>query len=219
MSKALNPMQQLEAALSVMPESAEGLQQFIANAVSKLNTIPENQLIQAENTLKTLLRLVQEERVRVDRNARRPVVTSTYYRGSLRAVVGRAEEGDFFVTFTQESKGPDGRLILEDAELNGVAIKRPVWVDLELDPNANILFSKLVLSQPVQPGDVYYITTAVGIEAHMELMTDLVGKVEETAEAVAGKTDEQLLAEAQAADQCFTAAPAACRKPDNEKKN
>jgi len=199
MSKALNPLQQLEAALSVMPENAEGLQQFIANAVSKMNTIPENQLIQAENTLKVLLRLVQEERVRVDRSARRPVVTASYYRGSLRAIVGRAESGDFFVTFEQEGKGPDGRLLFEDAELNGVAIKRPVWEALELDPNASILFSKMVLSQPVQPGDVFYITTAAGIEAHMELMTDVVGKAEATAEEVAGKSDEALLAEAQAA--------------------
>lgn len=199
MSQALNPIAQLEAALSVMPESADALQQFIANAVSKMNTIPENQLIQAENTLTVLLRLVKEERVRVDRQARRPVVTASYYRGSIRAVVGRTEEGDFFITFSQESKGPDGRLLFEDAELNGVAIKKPVWEAMELDQNANILFSKMVLSQPVQPGDVFYITTGAGIEAHMELMTDLVGKVEETAVAVAGKTDEELLAEAQAA--------------------
>lgn len=199
MSQALNPLAQLEAALRVMPETAEGLQQFIANATSKMNAIPENQLIQAENTLTVLLRLVKEERARLDRGARRPVVTSSYYRGSLRAVVGRTEEGDFFVTFTQESKGPDGRLVFEAAELNGVAIQKPVWEAMELDPNASILFSKLVLSQPVQPGDVYYITTAAGIEAHMELMTDLVGKVEETAETLAGKSDEELLQEAQAA--------------------
>lgn len=199
MSQALNPIAQLEAALSVMPESAEQLQQFIANATSKMNGIPENQLIQAEGLLAVLLRLVKEERVRLDRNTRRPVVTSAYYRGSVRAIVGRTEEGDFFLTFSQEGKGPDGRILFEDAELNGVAIKRPVWEAFDLDQNANILFSKMVLSQPVQVGDVYYITTAAGIEAHMELMTDLVGKVEATAEEVAGKTDDELLAEAQAA--------------------
>lgn len=190
---------QTAAPAIAMPTTAEELRNFVAGTMTEILNIPENKIIQAESLLGTLLGLVQERRAKDDRAQLRPVVVGTYYRGSARATIGISNDGgEFFVTFEEEAKDADGKLILEPHEVNGVAMTRPVWKAMPLEAGPLEMLSKLVLSQPVQPGQVFFITTAAGIEAHMEAMTDMFQATEVLRDKLDNATPEELLASADA---------------------
>lgn len=193
-------MSQVEAAqATIMPRTTEELRAFVAGTMTEVLNIPENKAIQAESLLGFLLGLVQERRAKDDRAQLRPVVVSTYYRGSARATVGISKDGgEFFVTFEEEAKDAEGKLIVEPHEVNGVQMTRPVWKAMRLEAGPVEMLSKLVLSQPVQPGQVFFITTAGGIEAHMEAMTDMFQATEELREKLDNATSEDLLASTEA---------------------
>jgi hypothetical protein len=181
------------AAPAVFPTTTEELRAFVAGTMSELLAIPENKAIQAESLLGFLLTVVQERRAADKRSEYRPVVVSTYYRGSARATVG-VNEGQFFVLFEEEVKDAEGKVVVEDHEVNGVAMTRPTWKQMPLEAGPLEALTKMVLSQPVQPGQVFYITTTAGIEAHMEAMTDMF----QSTDALRAKLDlaspEELLA-------------------------
>lgn len=189
---------QTAAPAIAMPTTAEELRNFVAGTMTEILNIPENKIIQAESLLGTLLGLVQERRAKDDRAQLRPVVVSTYYRGSARATVELVEGGEFFVKFEEESKDAEGKLITEPFELNGVAMTRPVWKGMALPEGAYEMMAKLVLSQPVQPGQIFFVTTAAGIEAHMEAMTDMFQAQDQLREKLDNATPEELLASADA---------------------
>jgi hypothetical protein len=194
-------MSQAQAAAPVaFPTTADELRGFVANTLTEMLNIPENKAIQAETNLLFLLGLVQERRAKDDRAQLRPVVVSTYYRGSARATVelDPVVSAEFFVKFEQESRDTEGKLVTEPFELNGVQMTRPVWVAMPLEGGAYEMMAKLVLSQPVQPGQVFFVTTAAGIEAHMEAMTDMFQKQDELRDKLDNATPEELLATTEA---------------------
>lgn len=180
-----------------MPTSPEQLREFIAHSLRDILAIPENQLIQAKSFIDTIKKSLDESAQRAERGWLRPVITSTYYRGAFRAVVGTYDaEGDITpVTFLQEQKDAEGKVVFEDAEVNGVALKRPVWVSVEgvVNPASLALLSKLVLSQPTVPGQVFYVTTNGAIEQQMEAATDFFIAQQQSSEQLAAATTEELL--------------------------
>ena len=176
------------------PKTVEELRGFVAGTITEVLNIPENKAIQAESLLGFLLGLVQERRAKDDRSQYRPVVVGTYYRGSARATIGHdVESGQFVVAFDEEVKDAEGKLVLESHEVNGVQMTRPVWKAMPLEAGPLEMLTKLVLSQPVQPGQVFYVTTAAGIEAHMEAMTDMFQATEALREKLDKATPEELL--------------------------
>jgi hypothetical protein len=178
-----------------MPTNVDELRAFVAGTMTEVMNIPENKAIQAESLLGFLFGLVQERRAKNDRSQLRPVVTSTYYRGSARATVGLDKDGgEFIVTFSEEIKDAEGKLVLEDHVVKGVPMTRPTWRVMQLEAGPLEMLSKLVLSQPVQPGQVFYVTTAAAIEAHMEAMTDVFQKQEELRDRLDNASAEELLA-------------------------
>jgi len=184
-----------------MPQTAEQLRHFVAGTMNELLNIPENKAVQAESLLTYLLGLVKEKQASENRANLRPVVVSTYYRGSARATIGLdLQSNTFLVAFDQEAKDADGKIITEAFELNGVQLTRPTWTKFELPGAAYDMMSKLVLSQPVQPGQVFFVTTGAAIEAHMEALTDVFAKQDELREKLDNAGPEELLAteEAQA---------------------
>jgi hypothetical protein len=180
------------------PQTTEELRAFVAGTMTEVLSIPENKAIQAESLLGFLLGLVQERRAKDERAQFRPVVVGTYYRGSARATVG-INEGEFFVKFEEEAKDAEGKLVLEPHEVNGVQMTRPVWKAMPLEAAPLEMLSKLVLSQAVQPGLVFYVTTAAGIEAHMEAMTDMFQATEALREKLDSASPEELLKSSEAA--------------------
>jgi predicted DNA-binding protein len=191
-------MSQVETAAPIaFPSTTEELRAFVAGTMTEVLNIPENKAIQAESLLGFLLGLVQERRAKDDRAQFRPVVVSTYYRGAARATCG-VKEGEFFVQFEEEAKDADGKLVLEAHDVNGVSMTRPVWKAMPLEAGPLEMLTKLVLSQPVQPGQVFYVTTAAGIEAHMEAMTDMFQATDATRTKLDGASKEELLASGEA---------------------
>lgn len=181
------------------PTTVEELRNFIAGTMTEILNIPENKVIQAESLLATLLGLTQERRAKDDRAQLRPVVVGTYYRGSARATIGLdTESGQFVVAFDEETKDAEGKLVLEPHEVNGVPMTRPVWKKMPLEAGPLEMLSKLVLSQPVQPGQVFYVTTAAGIEAHMEAMTDMFQATEVLRDKLDSASPEELLQSSEA---------------------
>ncbi|MNF74541.1 hypothetical protein D3C85_149340 [compost metagenome] len=193
-------MSQVQAVAPVaFPQTTEELRNFVASTMTEVLNIPENKAIQAESLLGFLLGLVQERRAKDDRAQFRPVVVGTYYRGSARATIGHdAESGQFVVAFDEETKDADGKLVLEPHEVNGVQMTRPVWKAMPLEAGPLEMLTKLVLSQPVQPGQVFFITTAAGIEAHMEAMTDMFQQTDATRTQLDNASKEELLASSEA---------------------
>lgn len=184
-------------AITEMPTSPEQLREFIASAMRDILAIPENQLIQAKTLIDTIKKSLDESTTRAERNWLRPVVTSTYYRGAFRAVVGQYDaDGDITpVSFLQEKKDAEGKIVFEDAEVNGVGLKRPVWESIEgvVNPASLALLSKLVLSQPTVPGQVFYVTTNGAIEQQMEAATDFFIAQQQSGQQLANATTEELL--------------------------
>lgn len=181
------------------PTSVEELRGFVASTMTEVLNIPENKAIQAESLLGFLLALVQERRAKDDRAQYRPVVVGTYYRGSARATIGLdAESGQFVVAFDEEVKDAEGKLVLESHDVNGVAMTRPTWKAMPLEAGPREMLSKMVLSQPVQPGQVFYVTTGAGIEAHMEAMTDMFQATDATRTKLDNASAEELLQSSEA---------------------
>ena len=182
------------------PATVEELRGFVAGTMTEVLNIPENKAIQAESLLGFLLGLVQERRAKDDRAQFRPVVVGTYYRGSARATVGHdTESGQFVVAFDEEAKDAEGKLVLEPHEINGVQMTRPVWKAMPLEAGPLEMLTKLVLSQPVQPGQVFFVTTGAAIEAHMEAMTDMFQATEALREKLDSASPEDLLKSSEAA--------------------
>jgi hypothetical protein len=183
------------AAPAVFPTTTEELRGFVAGTMSELLAIPENKAIQAESLLGFLLGLVQERRAKDDRAQFRPVVVSTYYRGSARATIelDTVHNTDLFVRFEQEVKDAEGKVVTEPHEVNGMQLTRPVWELMPLPEGAYEMLAKTVLSQAVQPGQVFYVTTAAGIEAHMEAMTDMFQAQDQLREKLDNASPEELL--------------------------
>lgn len=191
-------MSQVQAvAPAAFPSTTEELRAFVAGTMTEVLNIPENKAIQAESLLGFLLGLVQERRAKDDRSQYRPVVVATYYRGSARATVG-IKDAEFFVQFEEETKDAEGKLVLEQHEVNGVQMTRPVWKAMPLEAGPLEMLTKLVLSQPVQPGQIFFVTTAAGIEAHMEAMTDMFQATDAARTKLDGASNEELLASGEA---------------------
>lgn len=181
------------------PQTPEQLEYFIAGTLNKINSNPDNLNVHAELLLGHLLNLTREQRARRERQAMRPVVVSTYYRGSLKAVVGISPDGEFKVDFFEEVKDADGNVVFADHVVEGVSVKKATWQPAVLGQAPLEGLTKTVLSQAVQPNQVYYITTEVGIEAHMEAMTDFIMAQRDSVNALDEKSNAQLLEEATAA--------------------
>lgn len=198
MSEVKNAAEQVQ--IVEMPQTPEQLEYFIAGTLNKINSNPDNLNVHAELLLGHLLQLTREQRARRERQAVRPVVVGTYYRGSLRAVVGIEEStGEFKVSFFEEVKDAEGKVVFEDVEVEGKTTRRATWKHAELNAAPFEGLSKMVLSQAVQPNQVFYITTEAGIEAHMEAMTDFIMSQRESVDELSNKSDEQVLADATAA--------------------
>lgn len=181
------------------PQTPEQLEYFIAGTLNKINSNPDNVNVHAEYLLRHLLGLTVEQRARRERQALRPVVVSTYYRGSLKAVVGIDTTGEFKVDFFQEALDAEGKVIFSDNVVEGVSVKKATWKPAELNQGPLEGLTKTVLSQAVQPNQVFYVTTEVGIEAHMEAMTDFIMSQRDSVNELADKSNDQLLQEATAA--------------------
>lgn len=171
----MSEVQTTEAVVVHMPESPEQLRAFVAATLTEVLSIPENQVVQAETLLTTLLGLVRDKRMNDKRAQLRPVVVSTYYRGAIKAEVVLVEgTAEFGVRFFEESKNAEGGLNVYTALVDGTEVKRPIWVPAKITEVSADMLSKTVLSQLVRAGDEYYITTSAAIEAHMEMVTDMV---------------------------------------------
>lgn len=124
------------------------IKEMVAEAFNELLQVPANQLnlgIMFTQVQLQALKLQQQEE---ERRYARPVVVRAYYEGALRATVAANNEGNFDVTFTE----------LKDGE----------WVDPLISVDYQGIFSKMILSQGVVDGDVWYITNNASVENNLE---------------------------------------------------
>lgn len=149
-------------------EGIEQVRHLIAEQLSSLLTIPENQENLAIIVVGALARMTKELTDTRLRNANRLTLTKTYYAGALRAEVGVsvAEEADesllsvkFFI------KSEENEWVPAD-DLNDAAVEN---------------LTKLVLSQTAVPGDVFYITTQAAVNQFVDNLSA----------AMTGETGEQ----------------------------
>jgi hypothetical protein len=149
--------QNAEVLTQTLPTNVEELHAFIVKTLTEVLAIPENTIQLAQNIFAAAANATQVQRERDAREQFRPVLTRTPYPGCLRALVTFVDE-TFVVSFGHI---PDGE---SDWELCGSALAEPACEAL----------TKLVLSQPVFDGDIWYVTTNAAVNAQLEKVTDVV---------------------------------------------
>jgi hypothetical protein len=136
-----------------MPETPEQLKAFVAASVTDLLNIPENATHFARVVLSGALKALNNEAQYKAQLAMRPVLTRTPYAGCLRAVVSaNTEAGDepLSVDITTRAAGSEE------------------WIDSGMPYEALQKVAKLVLSQSTVPGDVWYITSNLAVDAQLD---------------------------------------------------
>lgn len=154
-----------------MPTTPEELRVYISHVLRDILSIPENVIQLAQNVFAAAANATQVQRERDLREGLRPVLSRTYYQGSLRATVSQPTEGSPMVVGLE--------FIPEDEK---------EWKDatIAIAESAREALSKLVLSQPTFPGDVWYVTTNAAVNAQLEKVTDYMmgeGGIETNTEA------------------------------------
>lgn len=131
------------------------LHKSISEGLTTILGIPANQLSMGIMFFEVALQAMKLQQQEEERRYARPVLVRTEYEGSLKAVVSAdpANAGEFIVDLFD----------LKDGE----------WVDLDFEPSYLEVLSKMVLSQSVQDGDVWYITNNAAIEANLEKVADV----------------------------------------------
>lgn len=166
-----------QIAVQQMPTTPDELRVFVVEALKQILSIPENVIQLAQQIFAAGANATQVQSERDVREGLRPVLTRVYYPGAFRATV--SGEVDAPMTVKLEHK-PEGSEVWEDC--------REV-----INPSAYEALSKLVLSQPTIPNDVWYITTNAAVNAQQEKVTDIMmgkGEVEPLKEAAPLDLDE-----------------------------
>lgn len=153
-----------EPKIVLFPQTPEQLDHYIAAAVSKFLSIPENQTLIAQVVVSGLARSLTNDRERLEKDMNRLILVKAPFPGSIKAVVFQKSEEELGVNFFQ----------LQQSAVEGEA---PSWTQIvadERNPQAKLdALANFVLAKATVVNETWYITTSKAVDAAAQEGADL----------------------------------------------